>query len=177
MKKIAYILTALMVLLASCEPIDKPEGDTPTGLGPDEQGTIEQELKFPERLYGDWHCESKSISATEIYVTFTADNHFTLYQKIQQGGFKVLNGTYTLTAIDGETSYLLSGIYNDGAAWGAEYTLESSDQNSFTLTAEGVTETYSRVEGGIPDEVKNGAETVVKSSSRILNSQPQYRWL
>lgn len=166
-----------MVLLMACEPIEKPGEDTPTEQEPNEQEPIEQELKFPEKLYGDWHCKSNSIDSTEVYVTFTADMHFTLYQKIQQGGFKILNGTYTLTAVHGTASYILSGQYNDGVAWGAEYTLESADNNSFILTAEGVTETYTRLEDGIPEDVKNGSETIVRSSLGILNSHPQYRWL
>ena len=144
MKKILYILAAAICLLTSCE----------------------KELKFPEKLYGDWYCHSTSLTSTDVhvYVTFNGDT-FVLYQKIGDGAYRVYNGTYTLTpGTAGDGSYILAGKYNDGTPWGAEYVVESSSNDIMTLTAEGVTETYTRVTGGIPEEVKGSAGTVVKSS-------------
>lgn len=142
MKKILYILAAAICLLTSCE----------------------KELKFPEKLYGDWFCQSTSLSGTEVsvYVSFNGDS-FILYQKIGEGAYRVYNGTYTLTTgttSDGVSGYILSGVYNDGTAWGADYIVESSSNDMMTLTAGGVTEVYTRVTGGIPEEVKESAVTV-----------------
>ena len=149
----------MMIAFTSCEPIEKPQEENPN----ENTTPIEQELKFPEKLYGDWHCKPISLSSTEIYVTFTPENLFTLYQKIQQGGFKVFNGTYGLTETEDGASYILRGEYNDGTPWGADYIIESSDKDSLTMTAGETTETYTRVEGGIPEEVRNNAEIVIKS--------------
>ena len=78
MKKILYILAAAICMLTSCEKLKSVE----------------------DKIVGDWHCSSTSIEA-EIYVTFSADKTFVLYQQITQGAFRVYNGTYQLT--EGET--------------------------------------------------------------------------
>ena len=50
-----------------------------------------------------------------------------------------------------------------GTSWATSYEVASADDNTFTLTAEGVSETYGRVSGGIPEEVLASCVTVVKS--------------
>ena len=142
MKKILYILTAAILTLTSCE----------------------KEVTFPEKLYGDWHCTTALNGGSvevDIYVTFTSEGYFSLYQKIGQGGYKVFSGTYTLTAADG--GYILSGEYGDGTAWGATYKVDSTDMDTIMLTTGEVTETYTRVTG-IPDEVLALASTATKST-------------
>ena len=134
MKKILYILAAILCVLPSC--------------------TKEQTLE--EKMVGDWHCTAKSVKA-EIYVTFTAEKTFALYQQIGEGSYRVYNGTWS---IDGTT---LRGQYNDGSSWATSYEVASTDDNTLSLTAEGITETYSRVSGGIPEEVLASCVTVVKS--------------
>ena len=119
--------------------------------------SCKKEMTLAEKIVGDWHCQATSVDA-EIYVTFTAEGTFALYQKIGEGAFRLYNGTYTLAGT------VLSGKYNDGSAWGASYEVTSSDSDTLTLTAEGVVETYGRVTGGIPEEVLAGCVTVVKSN-------------
>lgn len=140
MKKILYILAAAVFMLTSCEKFK----------------TVE------EKIVGDWHCSSAAIEA-EIYVTFSADKTFVLYQQITQGAFRVYNGTYQISDSEDGTKHILSGEYNDGALWGAEYELEMADSKVMTLTAEGITETYSKLKEGIPAEVKESSAVVVKS--------------
>lgn len=134
MKKIIYIIAAALCLLTSCK----------------------KELTLEEKIVGDWHCTAVSADA-EIYVTFTADKTFSLYQQIGEGAFRVYNGTWS---IDGTT---LRGQYNDGSSWATSYEVASTDDNTLSLTAEGISETYSRVSGGIPEEVLASCVTVVKS--------------
>lgn len=145
MKKIIYILTAAICLLTSCE----------------------KELTLAEKLVGDWHCTATSTEA-EIYVTFTAEKTFTLYQQIGEGAFRVYNGTYTLdtsAAQEGVASQaILTGAYNDGTPWGTAYEVDCQSNDILKLTAEGISETYNRVSGGIPDEVRASSVTVVKSA-------------
>lgn len=143
MKKILYILSMTICLLTSCG---------------------EKELPIPERIQGDWFCESTSLNSTKVsvYVTFTQDS-FTLFQKIGEGAYRVYQGTYTLDT-DASGAYILTGQYNDGTPWGAQYILESTSNDVLTLTAEGITETYTRIAGGIPQEVRNSADAAVKSS-------------
>lgn len=135
MKKTLYIiLAAALCLLTSCK----------------------KEMTLAEKMVGDWHCPATSIDA-EIYVTFTAEGTFSLYQQIGEGAFRLYNGTYSLAGT------VLSGKYNDGTPWGASYEVTSSDDNLITLTAEGVSETYSRVNGSIPEGVLASCVTIVKS--------------
>lgn len=135
MKKALYIILAAICMFTSCK----------------------KEMTLAEKIVGDWHCQATSVDA-EIYVTFTAEGTFALYQKIGEGAFRLYNGTYTLAGT------VLSGKYNDGSAWGASYEVTSSDSDTLTLTAEGVVETYGRVTGGIPEEVLASCVTVVKSN-------------
>ena len=142
MKRIIYILSAaILCLLTSCE----------------------KELTLAEKLVGDWHCTATSTDA-EIYVTFTAEKTFTLWQQIGEGAFRVYNGTYEFTLQEGtDVQAILSGSYNDGTSWGTSYQVSGMDAEVMTLTAEGVAETYDKVKGGIPEEVLRSAVTVVKS--------------
>ena len=149
MKKILYILTAAIFMLTSCE---KPKS-------------------VVEQLAGDWHCTSSAIDA-EIYATFNADKTFILYQQIGEGAFRVYNGTYEIkTNVNaGEDSvasnHILTGTYNDGKSWGAEYAFAITE-DVMTMTAGGITETYERVSGGIPEAVLASCVTVVKSKGDL----------
>ena len=141
MKKIIYILSAAICLLTSCE----------------------KELTLADKLVGDWHCTSTSTDA-EIYVRFTAEKTFRLWQQIGEGAFRVYNGTYVFTPQEGtDVQAVLTGEYNDGTPWGTEYQVSGMDGEVMTLTAEGITETYDKIKDGIPEEVLKSAVTVVKS--------------
>ena len=147
MKKILYILAAAICLLTSCK----------------------KELKFPEKLYGDWYCHSTSLTSTDVhvYVTFDVET-FVLYQKIGEGAYRIYNGTYTLT--QGESgSCTLTGEYSDGTPWATEYVVVSSSNDVIVFTAGDVTEVYNRVKDGIPADVKNSA-SAVKSNGSAENS-------
>lgn len=144
MKKILYILAAVC-LLASCE---KAKDNSPEPIAKDP-------------IVGDWHCTSVAIDA-EIYVTFKEDNTFVHYQQIGEGAYRVYNGTYNLEKQEGETVQILTGSYNDGSSWGSSYELVMGE-NSMTLSAAGITETYDKLSDGIPSEVVASSVTVVKS--------------
>ena len=141
MKKILYILSAAICLLTSCE----------------------KEKSLADKLVGDWHCSATSTDA-EIYATFTAEKTFVLYQQVGEGAFRVYNGTYEFTVqSEGEVQATLTGTYNDGRSWGADYQVSGMSDNAMTLTAEGISETYEKITGGIPEDVLKSAVTVVKS--------------
>ena len=134
MKKLLYILIAAVCTLTSCK----------------------KEMTLEEKLAGDWHCTAASIDA-ELYVSFAADKTFSLYQQIGEGAYRLYNGTWSL---DGST---LTGKYNDGTSWATSYEVVSTDEDTLTLTAEGISETYKRISGGIPEESLASCVTVVKS--------------
>ena len=100
--------------------------------------SCEKPKSVAEQLAGDWHCTSSAIDA-EIYATFNADKTFILYQQIGEGAFRVYNGTYEIkTNVNaGEDSvasnHILTGTYNDGKSWGAEYAFAITSNIRFRL--------------------------------------------
>lgn len=154
MKKLLYIISALM-LLAACGGKD---------------GGDKTELTLEEKLCGEWHSTSLPVDG-DVYIDFNEDKTFELYQKIGEGAYRLYRGTWNLE------ENLLTGKYNDGEDWAAAYQVAMSDK-FLTLTSnnDAAEETvYERSE--IPASVEETCEVVVKSSLRMLNSQPQYSWL
>lgn len=140
MKRILYILSALMIL-ASC---GKDKGGDNTGLD------------LEQKLYGDWHSTSLPIDG-EIYISFSEDKTFELYQKIGEGVHRLYRGTWAL-----EES-LLTGKYNDGEDWAASYNVTVADEVLTMISNNDAAEksVYEKTE--IPATVKETCETVVKS--------------
>lgn len=104
-------------------------------------------------ITGIWELSSVATKATvgnvqvSVYVEFTADGKFTLYQKIGDGRYARFDGSYTLTQ-DGK----LTGSYNGGASWGPYDATVNGD--TLTLTSAGGKEvdTYKKV-SAIPPSV------------------------
>ncbi len=115
-------------------------------------------LTLAEKLAGEWRCSPSNIEA-EIYVSFTNEGTFELYQQITEGAFRLYRGTYTVN----EETGTISGKYNDGEAWGSNYTVAvSDDKNSMTfIDSASIEYVYSRQE--IPASVKDNCVVEVKS--------------
>lgn len=140
MKRILYILSALMIL-ASC---GKDKGGDNTGLD------------LEQKLYGDWHSTSLPIDG-EIYISFSEDKTFELYQKIGEGVHRLYRGTWAL-----EES-LLTGKYNDGEDWAAAYNVTVADEVLTMTSNNDAAEKSVYEKAEIPATVKETCETVVKS--------------
>ena len=140
MKRILYILSALMIL-ASC--------------GKDKRGD-NTGLDLEQKLYGDWHSTSLPIDG-EIYISFSEDKTFELYQKIGEGVHRLYRGTWALE------ERLLTGKYNDGEDWAASYNVTVADEVLTMISNNDAAEksVYEKTE--IPATVKETCETVVKS--------------
>ena len=137
MKKLLYILTAIVVL-ASC------------GKNGNEKQTLEQ------KVCAEWHSTQLPISG-DIYIDFNGDKTFELYQQIGEGAYRLYRGTWNL---EGD---LLTGRYNDGEDWACSYTV-ALEGNKLTLTSSnsaGEVSVYEK--SSIPASVKESCETVVKS--------------
>ncbi len=144
-----------IALLAGCNGSENG-GDNPGGTTPG--GTVEKPKTLTEKIAGEWHCSPSNIDA-EIYVNFTADGKFELYQKITEGAFRLYRGTWTAD----ETKMVINGKYNDGEAWGSSYSIVlSEDLNSMTFKdSAGIEYVYSRQ--AIPASVKENSVVIVKS--------------
>lgn len=142
MKKLLYILTAAL-LLASC---GEKNGGKNAGL------TLE------EKLCTEWHSTQLPIDA-DIYISFAEDKTFELFQQIGEGAYRLYRGIWNLE------ENLLTGKYNDGEAWAASYTVAINDKSLVMTSQNDAAEESQFVIASIPEDVRNGCETVVKSQS------------
>ena len=109
----------------------------------------------PADITGEWQLSSIATKAAtlggqtvDVYVSFTADNKFELWQQLGQGWYVYFSGTWTLS--DG----ILSGSYDNGNPWGAQYNVTvDGDKMTLVTTGGGETDTYTRTT--VPDSVKN----------------------
>lgn len=154
MKKIIYIIMALMCI-ASC---DNPSQNTPVP-GPGAEETL------ASAIAGEWHCTASDFDA-DIYINFTKEGSFELYQKISDGAHRLYRGSWR---VSDEALGYINGKYNDGTEWGSEYAVSmSDDKNHMTMvprnSAELIEYDYSRQ--SIPSDVKEKSVVVVKSADQ-----------
>lgn len=141
MKRIAYMIIAALALI-SC--------------GKDSQ-TLEQ------KLCNEWHSTTLAIEA-DIYLDFNSDKTFEIFQQIGQGAHRLYRGTWKLS--DG----VLSGKYNDGETWAADYTIDITG-NSLKMTSKNdAAEESIFTSATIPALVKENCVVEVKSEAvfRVL---------
>ena len=121
-----------------------------------------KDKKVDSKVSGEWELElrnSEAVSDFSVYINFRKDATFTIYQQIEASYYQSFNGTWE---VEGKT---LSGLYNDGAAWGSDYLFElSSDGKTMTLkTIAEPTEISVYRRCTIPEEVINSSHPEVKS--------------
>ena len=143
MKRIIYMLAAALLIM-SC-------GDNGTGNG----GSTE--LPLEQKIIGEWHSTALSIEA-DIYLKFTEDKTFELYQKIGDGGHRLYRGSWNLE------DNLLTGKYNDGEDWAASYLVTMHDKFLTLVSNNDAVEESVFAKEEIPAEVKETCEVEVKSS-------------
>lgn len=145
MKKILYMLSAALLLIA-CG---------------DKNGGKETEPALEELICGEWHSTSVAVDA-DIYMAFSEDKTFELYQKVGEGAYRLYRGTWNLE------ENILAGRYNDGEDWAASYEVIINDK-TLTLTSKNdAAEESVFMKESIPAEVKEGCEIVVKSADADL---------
>ena len=137
MKKFLYITLLALVSLAGCKPEQKP-------------------LTLEQKLCNEWRGSEMSVDAA-IYVSFQADGKFELYQKMEDV-FELRRGTWTLKGD------VLSGKYNDGEAWAADYKVAVNGERLTMISQNEGAETSVYVHCVIPEVIKEGSTIVVKST-------------
>ncbi len=141
MKKILYILLAVAVL---------------TGCG--EKPAPEKEKTLVEKIAGEWHCSASNIDA-DIFISFTADCKFELYQQVSTGTYRLYRGTWNID----ESKMVMSGKYNDGEKWGSDYKVTLSDDTGSMTLVDSASHDYVYSRQEIPADVKEKCEIKVKS--------------
>jgi len=136
MKKIIYLMIALL-FIAGCGNDRKPAG-------------------LKDRLCGEWESTSLPMDS-RIYMSFTSDGQFELYQKFMGDNYHLYRGSWKL---DGN---ILSGTYNDGEAMAASYEVTINDKILVLTSRNDAADETCFVECSIPDVVKETADVIVKS--------------
>lgn len=141
MKRIAYMIIAALALI-SC--------------GKDAE-TLDQ------KLCNEWHSTSLAIEA-DIYLDFNSDKTFEIFQKVGQGAYRLYRGTWKL---DGD---ILSGKYNDGETWAADYTIDINGNVLKMTSKNSAAEESAFASATIPAQVKENCVVEVKSEAvfRVL---------
>lgn len=112
----------------------------------------------PLDITGEWNLVNvQTRSATfgdqtvDVYISFSGDRSFTIYQMIGTGRYRRYSGTWLLSGT------ALTGQYSDGSHWGSSYEVELSSAGSrLTLTSDsGEVDTYQKA--SIPADVAANA--------------------
>lgn len=118
-----------------------------------------------EQISGEWHYSAtESGVAEDVYVAFSEDGTFEIYQKIGEGPYWYSTGDYKLDA----ESMVLSGVYTDRYPWKYTYKVSVSDK-TLTMTAveqDGHSVTYTRE--SIPVQVRQMSLPLTKSEPVVL---------
>lgn len=111
-------------------------------------------------IVGEWRLSDVSTKVAvigeenvDVYLSFSKDKKFTMYQMVGQGRYRCSRGTWGL---GGD---MLNGVYDDGTAWGSSYEVSlSSDKAQLVLVSVGTireSDTYIRTD--IPQGVIDNA--------------------
>lgn len=118
-------------------------------------GTSCEKEDYPALIEGEWHYATDEC---DIYISFTSEGSFELFQRLGEGRYRLYNGSWRLKE---ET---LSGEYNDGNPWGSSYKVSFEGSDKMTLTANnGSKEAITYTRKSIPEEVLNNSTCEVRS--------------
>lgn len=141
MKKIIYMMAALLLLTAGCQ---------------------KDNARLAEQIVGEWHFSATEQGIEEdVYIGFSADGTFEMYQKVGEGAHWYAAGEYSFDIDEG----ILSGIYSDRYPWKYDYRI-AFEGNTLVMTAVQL-ETYSvtYVRESIPDAVRDRSLPLTRSES------------
>ena len=146
MKKILYMIAAAAVLLlgTSCQKVSDA---------------------LTAKLAADWHYTAQENGvAEEVWISFTADGTFEMFQKIGDGPYWYTKGEY---ALDSKTK-VLSGIYSDRYPWKYSYKVSISDKTleMAAVELEGYKLTYAKET--IPAQVREKSLPLTKSEPVVF---------
>lgn len=147
MKKL-FALAAVLLTIAACGGKDNPDTPSPTpGGGGGGGSTTKLDVTGSWELSGVETKVSVGSVNVSVYISFTSDGSFTLYQKIGEGRYTRFTGTYTVSADN-----KLSGKYSNNAAWGPYTAAMASGKLTLTSAGGKEVDTYTKI-SSIPTSV------------------------
>lgn len=148
MIKKLFALAAVLLTIAACGGKDNPDTPSPTPGGGGGGGST---TKLD--VTGSWELSNVETKVSvgsvnvSVYISFTSDGSFTLYQKIGEGRYTRFTGTYTVSADN-----KLSGKYSNNAAWGPYTAAMASGKLTLTSAGGKEVDTYTKI-SAIPSSV------------------------
>lgn len=128
-------------------------------------GCQKEEERIKEMLVGDWHYAGTDNNvAIDVWVSFSADGTFDMYQKVGDGVYWHSAGKYSFDA----EKKLITGSYDDKTPWKYDYKYSVSESR-LLMTAvqlDSYSVTYSK--GTIPSEVFEKCLELTKSSNEFV---------
>lgn len=89
------------------------------------------DARFKEDLVGDWHyAAEENGKVIDIWLSFSADDTFKLYQLVGEGAYWSSTGKYSYDLEKG----IISGRYSDQTPWAHDYKFDVKS-TTLTLTA------------------------------------------
>ena len=110
-----------------------------------------------QAILGEWHSTSISVNG-DIYLSFSEDKTYELYQKIGEGRYRKYEGTYTVTGS------VVSGKYSDGEKWGSDYEASFEGEKLILTAQNGSSEVCTYEKKALPDTDKAEAILVTRSA-------------
>ena len=106
-------------------------------------------------IYGKWHLATVSGSAPEfdVYIEFTKDGQFNIYQQVWTLTYEHYTGTFNVNG------GVLSGKYSDGSAWTGSYNYSVANSKLTLTNVDNSDEVNVYVACKIPAEVIEEATT------------------
>ena len=111
-----------------------------------------KEANLGESLPGGWHY---SDAASDVYIAFSADGHYELFQKIGEGRYREYMGEWTLK------KGVMSGNYGEGIAWGSSYRVEIDGDTLVLAATNGPGEKTVYRRESVPASVRESAEAAI----------------
>lgn len=160
MKNSKLFLIGLAATLLMCGCSKSSENDNGNGGGSDKGSVV-----------GQWHLVSWStLKSADVYVAFTEEGSFELYQRLYTPGYVHLNGTYSYNR------QMLEGLYGDNQPWAGSYRVTfDTNGTRMTLTrVESANDVSVFVKADIPDEIISGELENVSPQSRTDRDTPRF---
>ena len=115
-----------------------------------------------DKIVGEWHyAATESGVEVEVYIGFSANYTFELYQKLGDGPHYRYAGKFTF---DGE---VLSGTYNDYTPWAHDYKVTKSGNTLELASTTDPDYTVKYTRKAIPEDVKTHYMPVTKADGAV----------
>ena len=132
------------------------------GCGGDEEGNGDTPIVQTD-IYGKWHLATVSGSAPEfdIYIEFTKEGKFNIYQQVWTFTYEHYSGTFNIIGD------MIKGTYSDGTAWTGSYKFSVANSKLRLTNVENSDEVNVYDACVIPEEVIEEAITATRAEGVV----------